>query len=113
MLIAGVGLLIVSICIAIVQVRAFTYGVFVRCPHCDEDINLKSAWQCGWCGHMEENDDNMKLAFPVEDCLQKSCAKKQSAVQCPHCGHDVILDEATYQSTATYGSKNSGVAMLS
>jgi rRNA maturation endonuclease Nob1 len=80
------------------------------CPHCETMIDMWKGWRCGWCGAGDAITKEHGLSMPTTQCRHESCNEKPNAIECPHCGCDVIIDEALYLHARTTGKLREGVA---
>ena len=103
-----VGLLLALIAIGLAAIGFFTAGsrdslvqesssLPLPCPLCNENINLVDPWRCGNCKHEHNVDGRSPRAIPFLPCLHSACNHAdQTAFQCPHCHHHIVLDKSRY-----------------
>jgi hypothetical protein len=96
-----------------IRSRLIEANIEIVCPHCTNAIGLVKGWRCGWCGSLEKpalKKGELIGRLPVGECGHGTCKEKPNALECPHCGHDVIIDEARYLHARTTGKLREGVA---
>lgn len=80
------------------------------CPYCSKLSNLCSIWICGNC-KKQNNDDEEEFAIPFYACEEAVCSTpEQTAYQCPHCHHHIVLDKERYVETRSHEHPYRGVA---
>lgn len=86
----------------------------ITCPNCMKTIDVAQDWICGNCDNVHQlNASNFyRYTTPITGCVSKHCSDPaQTALMCPVCTKDIILDVHRYREKSTNLPPNDGLAM--
>jgi hypothetical protein len=91
-------------------------GAVLPCPICNQQINCAEPWICGHCRHVNNKPKpladyltflikqiSVEINTPFSNCSSTACSKPmQTALQCPHCHHHIVIDKPHYQAESSH-----------